>query len=107
MSAASRRDNGSSDMSGTLSSNYLDSLAHPTIVDPVGAIERGNKAAAQVWANREAQANQLSGQAYQAAIQPDGTLDVEKYRQNLLAAGPGAALAARQGLTTGQLLGTA
>ena len=94
-------------MSGSFSSNFLDALAHPTLVDPVGAIEKGNKAAQAVWQNRESQANQLSGQAYLDAVQPDGTLDVEKYRTNLQRMGPGAALAARQGLLSGQELGTA
>jgi hypothetical protein len=43
-------------------------------------------------------AKQAVGQAYQNAIDANGNLDPQKFRQNLVAAGPQAALAAGAGL---------
>lgn len=83
----------------------LASIAHPKTVNYLDVMGDAQKVAQGIWRNRESQANQLSGQAYQGAINPaTGEFSPEKYRQNLVGAGPGAALAAREGLTTNQQL---
>jgi hypothetical protein len=73
-------------------------------VNPLGAYASAAQAAQGIWQNRQHQADQLSGEAYQGAIDPTGAFNPEKYRQNILAAGPNAALAAERGLTTNQSL---
>lgn len=85
-------------------SNFLSILANPTVMQPdAEGYAAGLKMAGQQWSNRQNQANQLSGQAQQAAIGADGTYSPELYRQGLQAAGPGAALAAQSGLAANQV----
>lgn len=90
-------------MSGS-SNALLDALANPRQVDVVGAYGNANRLAAGIWANRLAQAQQLSGQAQQDATAPDGTYSPDQYRANLKNAGPGAALAAQSGYAANQAL---
>lgn len=96
------RDSEDSDGSGAL----LSRIANPTQVNLLASYQGAAQAAHGIWANRQDQANQLSGQAQQDAIGSDGTYSPEKYRQNLQAAGPGAALAAQSGLSSNQALST-
>jgi hypothetical protein len=84
--------------------SVLDRLANPTVVNPLAAYSNALQTANSVWQNRAQQAAQLSGQAYQGAIDAQGNFDPVKYRQNLAAAGPDAALAAGAGVTNAQAL---
>lgn len=84
--------------------SLLDRIANPATVNPLAAYSDALKTAQGVWANRQAQAQQLAGQAYQGAIDEQGNFDPVKFRQNLVAAGPNAALAAGAGVTSAQEL---
>lgn len=94
-------------MSGSTdkSDSVLESIANPKQINLLGAYQGANDVARGIWANRQSQANQLAGQAQQGAIDPaTGQYSPDKYRQNLAAAGPGAALAAQSGLAANQAL---
>src|SRR5215472_5021758 len=75
--------------------SVLDSIAHPNVLDPARAIGSAATAADAIWRVRGTQAAQAAGEAYQNAIDPQsGAFDVNRFRANLAAAGPTAALAA-------------
>lgn len=86
---------------------FLNLLANPRQIDVAGAYGQANALAHGVWQNRLAQAQQASGEAQQAAIDPaTGEYSPNAYRQNLAARGPQAALAAQSGLASNQSLST-
>ena len=92
-------------MSG--SSSILDRIANPTTLNVLGAYDQAAQAARGIWANRQAQAQQAAGEAYQQATDPQtGLVDPAK-AQALIAADPRAALAAQSSATSGQALQTA
>jgi hypothetical protein len=85
-------------MSDTLSNalrgnSLLDRIANPTVVNPLASQARGLDVAQKLWTNREAQARQAAGEAFQNSINPDGTPNQTALLQNLKA-NPQAALAA-------------
>lgn len=84
----------------------INQLAHPQVFNPMAAQQAASQTAQGIWANRLAQAQQLSGQAQLDATAADGTYSPDQYRANLKAAGPNAALAAQSGLTSNQALST-
>lgn len=94
-------------MSGSFSSNFLDELANTkSQPSPLDAIAAGNRASLLTWANRDAQARQAAGQAFQNSLNPDGTPNQARLNQNLVAAGPTAALAAQESSQKGVTLDT-
>jgi hypothetical protein len=92
-------------MSGT--SNFLDTIAHPTVVNPAAAYQQGAQAANALWQARDWQAKQAAGQAQQSGIDASGQYQPNAAMTALKNAGPGAALAAGQTLESSQRLGTA
>jgi hypothetical protein len=97
---------GNEDLVNALSGGgLLNSIAHPTVVNPLAAYGQAAQVAQGIWANRESQAKQLAGQAAQGAIDPaTGQYNAEQNRTLLNQAGPGAALAAQQSLLNTQSL---
>src|SRR5215471_9357436 len=83
--------------------SVLDSIAHPNVLDPAAAYTKAAGAAANIWDVRQKQAAQAAGEAYQNAIDPQsGAFDPNKFRANLAAAGPSAAMAAGTSLANVQ-----
>ena len=91
-------------MSGSFSGSLLDSLAHPAQVNYLDTVDKASRAALLINANRKIQAEQLAGEAFQRSINQDGTPNQNALNQNLVAAGPGAALAAQESSQKGQTL---
>ena len=100
---------GTDDLVNALSGgSLLNQIAHPSSFNPLAAANSAATAATNIWNVRDAQAKQAAGEAFQGAIDPStGVFNPEKFRQNLQAAGPGAALAAQSGLGANQALSTA
>lgn len=85
------------------SSGVLDAIAHPNVVNPLAAMAGAAQTANTIYQVRQNQANQAAGEAYQNAIDPQtGEFDANKFRQNLQAAGPAAAMAAGSSLANTQ-----
>ena len=87
-----------------MSGSVLDAIAHPTTISPnlLQSYGQGQQIARQVWDNRQNQANQLAGQAFQNSIDPaTGLPNQAQLNKNLIAAGPGVALAAQASSQTG------
>lgn len=96
-----------SDFLGALrETNVLNSIANPTVVNPLAAMSSAMQTARGVYDVRQQQANQAVGQAYQGAIDAQGNLDPQRFRQNLAQAGPVAAMAAGEGLQNIQNIGS-
>ncbi len=96
---------GNEDLVNALSGGgLLNSIAHPTVVNPLAAYGQANQVAAGIWANRDFQARQAAGQAFQQSVNPDGTPNQTALNRNLVAAGPTAALAAQDSSQKGQTL---
>lgn len=74
------------------------------IQSPFELMRQAGENAHLMNANRLFQAQQAAGAAQQNAIGPDGTYSPERFRQNLLAAGPVAAPAAQSSLAANQAL---
>lgn len=89
-----------------MSGSILDQIANPKQVNLLGAYQGANDVARGIWANRQSQANQLAGEAFQNSVNPDGTPNQARLNQNIVAAGPQAALAAQQASQRGQDLDT-
>jgi len=100
---------GTDDLVNALSGgSLLNQIAHPSSFNPLASANSAATAATNIWSVRDAQAKQAAGEAFQGAIDPStGVFNPEKFRQNLQAAGPGAALAAQSGLGANQALSTA
>jgi hypothetical protein len=91
-------------MSGsTAPPELLNMLAHPQGIDIAKDYQNANLLAQGIWANREMQAKQAAGQAFQSSLNPDGTPNQARLNQNL-AADPTTALAAQQSSQMGQTL---
>jgi hypothetical protein len=87
------------------SSSVLGAIANPAQVNVLGAYAGAARTADEIWGVRQKQANQLAGQAAQGAIDPaTGEYSPTQFRTLLNQAGPGAALAAQQGLLNNQSL---
>ena len=83
--------------------SVLDSIAHPNVLDPAKALIGAAQGADAIWRVRGAQASQAAGEAYQNAIDPQtGAFDANRFRANLAAAGPTAAMAAGTSLANVQ-----
>lgn len=98
-------------MSDTLSNalrggSVLDRIANPVVANPLAAYGNALTVANQVWANRQAQAEQAAGEAFQNSINPDGTTNQAQLLKNL-AGNPTAALAAQKAAIAGQGLSSA
>jgi hypothetical protein len=96
-------------MSGSSSeggNGLLSAIAHPAGISPnlLTAYGHGLDIAQKQWANKEWQAKQLAGQAFQNSVNPDGTPNQTELNRNLVAAGPQAALAAQTSSQAGQTL---
>lgn len=87
------------------SNALLDAIANPKQVDVAGAYGTANKLAAGIWANREAQAQQLRGQLIGQATDADGNFDRSMFNRLAAGAGPGYALAAPAGLDQSTRIG--
>ena len=98
---------GSIDANQIRTGNFLDALAHPTVVNPLAAYSSAADAAGKVWNIRKYQAEQAAGEAQQAGVDASGIYQPNTAASALKAAGPGAALAAGQMLESSQRLGTA
>ncbi len=79
----------------------------PTIapVDPMAASEQTLGMANKLFAIRQSQANQAVGEAYQQAVGPDGSLDVNKLN-GLISQDPRTAMAAQDAYKSSEALGT-
>ena len=73
------------------SSSVLDSIAHPSLVNPLAAINSGNQAAMGVYNLREKQAQQAWGEILQQSTDENGNVDYGK-AQHLAAGNPTAAM---------------
>jgi hypothetical protein len=74
--------------------SLLDKIADPTIVNPLAAYTGAAQTANSIWANRQMQAKQAAGEAFQNSLNSDGTTNQPRFNQNIAAAGPTASLAA-------------
>src|SRR4051812_35684411 len=83
--------------------SLLDKIADPTVVNPLAAYQGAAQTANAIWTNREAQAKQAAGEAFQNSINDDGTPNQPALLQ-ALKANPQAALAAQQSAQLGQTL---
>jgi hypothetical protein len=93
-------------MSGNALADAFTNANKPTvpIQSPFEVMGQAGDVMAKINANRLFQAQQAAGAAQQNAIGPDGTYSPDRFRQNLLAAGPVAAPAAQSSLAANQAL---
>src|SRR5665811_263928 len=82
----------------------LNNLAHPAQFNLLADYQGAAQTANAIWQNRDWQAKQAAGQAFQQSVNPDGTPNQALLNQNLAAAGPTAALAAQDSSQKGQTL---
>jgi len=82
--------------------NVLGAIANPVVANPLAAYAGAVNTADTLMRLRQLQAQQVAGQAYQGAIDENGAFSPERFRQNLAAAGPGAAMAAGPALANVQ-----
>jgi hypothetical protein len=88
--------------------SLLDTLAHPTVVNPLAAFQGAAQTANSIWEIRAHQARQAAGEAYQQATDPvTGEVDPAKAQAIMAAMGPRASLAAQSSATSGQALKSA
>jgi hypothetical protein len=93
-------------MSGNALADAFQNANKPTvpIQNPFDVMRAAGENAQLMNANKLFQAQQAAGAAQQNAIGPDGTYIPDRFRQNLLAAGPVAAPAAQSSLAANQAL---
>ena len=85
------------------SSSVLQGIMNPAQVNPLAAMTSAGQTAGTIFDLRQKQATQAAGEAYQGAIDPTtGEFDPNKFRINLQAAGPVAAMAAGPALANTQ-----
>jgi hypothetical protein len=85
------------------SSTVLQGIANPAQVNPLAAMTSAAQTAGTIFDMRQKQATQAAGEAYQGAIDPQtGEFNPNKFRQNLQAAGPIAAMATGTSLANTQ-----